>query len=208
MLHDMYKSTEESKYQFPSVDAVNAIYQQMTNEKEAANQQQEETASSQFSDFDDDSLSNNVYVGNSRYNEAVLAKAESIVAAQIRAKNLASLKGVSSLIDPNDSQASNEEPRFVEAPTSVPVSGDTKNGHSKSIGNWLTKSLFEPLKQDSLAMPLKKASERTGYESGYSGYEEPCYGFPLEIRIKSRIKPENVFPILGKSKFEKCIKLE
>lgn len=50
-------------------------------------------------------------------------------------------------------------------------------------------------------------TRRNGYSSSYA-YEPPCYGFPLEINIRSRIKPEDVFPIKGNTQFKKCIKLE
>lgn len=49
---------------------------------------------------------------------------------------------------------------------------------------------------------------QSGYYSQTSAYEEPCHGFPLEINIRSRIKPEDVFPIRGKSQLKKCIKLK
>lgn len=38
-----------------------------------------------------------------------------------------------------------------------------------------------------------------------SNYRKPCFGFPLEINIRSRIKPEDVFPIYGRSQIKKCI---
>lgn len=40
-----------------------------------------------------------------------------------------------------------------------------------------------------------------------SDYDRPCYGFPLEINVKSRIKMDNVFPIFGKSQVRKCVDL-
>lgn len=48
--------------------------------------------------------------------------------------------------------------------------------------------------------------KRQAYESSYEN-EPPCYGFPLEINIKSRIKMDQIFPIHGKSQIKKCIKL-
>lgn len=43
------------------------------------------------------------------------------------------------------------------------------------------------------------------YQSGYSR-EPPCYGFPLEVNVKSRIKLDRIFPIYGNSQFKKCVK--
>lgn len=40
-----------------------------------------------------------------------------------------------------------------------------------------------------------------------STYEGPCYGFPLEINIKSRVKMDRLFPIHGNSQYKKCIKV-
>lgn len=40
-----------------------------------------------------------------------------------------------------------------------------------------------------------------------STYEGPCYGFPLEVNIKSRIKMDQLFPIHGNSQYKKCIKV-
>jgi len=48
--------------------------------------------------------------------------------------------------------------------------------------------------------------KRQAYESSYEN-EAPCYGFPLEINVRSRIKFDQVFPIKGKSQFKKCIKV-
>lgn len=81
----------------------------------------------------------------------------------------------------------------------------------------------EPLLPPPLPLPLhqmphvvhlvrmrRSAPQPIGYESSYgeADSDEPCFGFPLEINVKSRIKPEDVFPIRGKSQFKKCIKLE
>lgn len=59
---------------------------------------------------------------------------------------------------------------------------------------------------------LNKRSKRQAnyYESSYGDdddHKKPCYGFPLEVNVKSRIKMDQVFPIFGKSQFKKCIKL-
>lgn len=49
--------------------------------------------------------------------------------------------------------------------------------------------------------------KRQVYESSYE-HEPPCFGFPLEINVRSRIKLDQMFPIQGKSQFKKCVKLE
>lgn len=43
------------------------------------------------------------------------------------------------------------------------------------------------------------------YQSGYPR-EPPCYGFPLEVNVRSRIKMDRLFPIYGNSQHKKCIK--
>lgn len=48
--------------------------------------------------------------------------------------------------------------------------------------------------------------KRQVYESSYEN-EPPCYGFPLEVNVRSRIKFDQVFPIRGNSQFKKCIKV-
>lgn len=52
----------------------------------------------------------------------------------------------------------------------------------------------------------KRVKRQAHYESSYEK-EPPCYGFPLEVHIKSRIKMDQIFPIFGKSQFKKCIKV-
>lgn len=48
--------------------------------------------------------------------------------------------------------------------------------------------------------------KRQVYQSSYEN-EPICYGFPLEVNIKSRIKMDQIFPIFGNSQFKKCIKV-
>lgn len=73
-------------------------------------------------------------------------------------------------------------------------------------------SLRLPEEQESLisesqgSLAARARVKRQTYESSYEK-EPPCYGFPLEVNIKSRIKLDQVFPIHGKSQFKKCIKL-
>lgn len=52
-----------------------------------------------------------------------------------------------------------------------------------------------------------RVKRQINYQSGYEGHEEPCYGFPLEVNVKSRIKLDGIFPIHGKSQHKKCIKV-
>lgn len=69
-----------------------------------------------------------------------------------------------------------------------------------------------PEEQESLINDSEDSSSahlrvrRQAYESSYEN-EPPCYGFPLEVNIKSRIKLDQVFPIHGKSQYKKCIKV-
>lgn len=52
----------------------------------------------------------------------------------------------------------------------------------------------------------KRVKRQVNYESSYEK-EPPCYGFPLEVNIKSRIKMDQIFPIYGNSQYKKCIKV-
>lgn len=52
----------------------------------------------------------------------------------------------------------------------------------------------------------KRVKRQVNYESSYEK-EPPCYGFPLEINVKSRIKMDQIFPIYGNSQFKKCVKV-
>lgn len=52
----------------------------------------------------------------------------------------------------------------------------------------------------------RRAKRQVYYQSGYDG-EQQCYGFPLEINVRSRIKMDQIFPIHGRSQFKKCIKV-
>ncbi|KAG9509283.1 hypothetical protein GZH46_02207, partial [Fragariocoptes setiger] len=54
----------------------------------------------------------------------------------------------------------------------------------------------------------QQANRRSGYSYTSGNYETPCVGFPLEINIRSRIIPDQLFPIHGNSQMKKCIPLE
>lgn len=71
-------------------------------------------------------------------------------------------------------------------------SDDTQNVPAKSETNKGSESHMARVK-------------RQVYSSSYE--EGPCYGFPLEVNVKSRIKLDQIFPIHGKSQFKKCIKV-
>ena len=70
----------------------------------------------------------------------------------------------------------------------------------------MSKDERESLHDDSDSGVPNKRVKRQAYESSYQN-EPPCYGFPLEINVKSRIKLGQIFPIHGKSQFKKCIKV-
>jgi len=50
----------------------------------------------------------------------------------------------------------------------------------------------------------RRTKRQIYYQSGYNGHER-CRGFPLEINVRSRIKPDQMFPIHGNSQIKKCI---
>lgn len=52
----------------------------------------------------------------------------------------------------------------------------------------------------------RRVKRQVHYQSGYER-EPPCYGFPLEVNIRSRIKMDQLFPIQGNSQYKKCIKV-
>lgn len=59
---------------------------------------------------------------------------------------------------------------------------------------------------DEMASNKRSKRQAPYYESSYEK-EPPCFGFPLEVNVKSRIKLDQVFPIHGNSQLKKCVKL-
>lgn len=78
---------------------------------------------------------------------------------------------------------------------------DKKNSPS----NWML-TIDERESVDNEDQTSRRVKRQAHYESRYEN-EPPCYGFPLEVNIKSRIKMDNIFPIHGNSQMKKCIKV-
>lgn len=81
-----------------------------------------------------------------------------------------------------------------------------ESGSSKAVA-WLMSAVPEAV-DGADDQTNKRVKRQAGgyYESSYEK-EPPCYGFPLEVNIKSRIKMDQVFPIFGNSQYKKCIKV-
>lgn len=82
---------------------------------------------------------------------------------------------------------------------------DAENSKASKALAWLMSAVPEAV-DGADDQSHKRVKRQVNYESSYEK-EPPCYGFPLEVNIKSRIKMDQVFPIYGNSQYKKCIKV-
>lgn len=101
--------------------------------------------------------------------------------------------------------ASSNKVRYVNYSKGVHKRSDTQNG--ATISSAMQTSEQESLFDDGDLTRHHTRVKRQVYHSSSYENEPPCYGFPLEVNIKSRIKMDQLFPIHGNSQFKKCIKI-
>lgn len=100
--------------------------------------------------------------------------------------------------------ASNLEKKYINHENSIfkRIDSETPSRLPSAMPTEEEESLFE---DDDYTHRGHSRVKRQIYHQ--STYEGPCYGFPLEVNIKSRIKMDQLFPIHGNSQYKKCIKV-
>lgn len=83
--------------------------------------------------------------------------------------------------------------------------GSRHEMHDDSVSTIDEKESIDETQRNEITGHLRV--KRQIYMSSHEEQEGPCYGFPLEVNVKSRIKLDRIFPIHGKSQYKKCIKV-